>query len=131
MSDLELERSAVAPHRWVELCNAFRKKHPDEIGSLPVRAARNINLKALTANPKDNDNLSPNLFLVPGGRYILTSSLEAISVWDLGCNSLENAESAGCKLIASAEQKDGCRSRTFIVQATPDGLGLEIFLTDV
>ena len=129
MSDLELERSAVAPHRWVELCNAFRKKHPNDIGSLPVRAARNISLKALTATLEDNGD--PYFFLVPGGRYLVTSSLECISVLDLGCNSLENAESAGCKLIASAEQKDGCRSRTFRVQATPDGLGLEIFLTDV
>ena len=130
MSDLELERAAMAPHRWVELCNAFKKKHPDDFGSLPLRAARNINWNSLNTAFKNDRSHNYILFIVPGGRYLVTSSLEAISVLDLGCTSLENAKSAGCKLISSVGQKDGCRYRICLVQATPDGLGLEIFLTD-
>ena len=26
MSDLELERAAMAPHRWIKLCGAFQKQ---------------------------------------------------------------------------------------------------------
>ena len=55
----------------------------------------------------------------------MTSSDIDISVWDLGYTS-----SADCKLIASVGLEDwgiqNCRN-TFIVQATPDGMGLIIF----
>ena len=128
MSDLELERSAMAPRRWIELCNAFKEKHLNEFGTLPLRPARNINLKALTATPKDY-HASTKLFLVPGGRYLVTSSSEALSVLDLGCTSLKNAESAVCTLIASVRLKEIYGYRTCIVQATPDGMGLIIFLS--
>ena len=122
MSDLELERSAIAPHRWVELCNAFKKKHLNDFGALPPRAARNINLNALIGTPK-TDNAKTDFFIVPGGRYLVSSSRIGISVLDLGCTS--SAESADCKLIASVRLKG--YDRTCIVQATPDGVGLMIF----
>ena len=130
MSDLELERSAMAPRRWIELCDAFKKQHLNEFGTLPLRPARNINLNALTATSTGKEyHTSNELFLVPGGRYLVTSSFEALSVLDLGCTSLENAESAECKLIASVRVKIGICYKTCIVQATPDGMGLAIFLS--
>ena len=130
MSDLELERSAMAPRRWIELCNAFKKQHLNEFGTLPLRPARNINLNALTATSTGKEyHTSNELFLVPGGRYLVTSSPEDLSVFDLGCTSLENAESADCKLIASVRLEDRYFYRTCIVHATPDGMGLVIFLS--
>ena len=128
MSDLELERSAMAPRRWIELCNTFKKKYLNDFGTLPLRPARNINLNALNATPK-HDHARTQLFLVPGGRYLVTSSPEDLSVFDLGCTSLENAESADCKLIASVRLEDRYFYRTCIVHATPDGMGLVIFLS--
>ena len=128
MSDLELERSAMAPRRWIELCDAFKKQHINDFGTLPLRPVRNINLNALTATPK-HDHARTQLFLVPGGRYLVTSSPEALSVLDLGCTSLENADSADCKLIATVRLEDRYFYRTCVVQATPDGMGLVIFLS--
>ena len=60
MSDLELERSATAPHRWVELCNVSKKQHPNDFSSLPLRAGRNIDLNALTATL----NLKAHIFII-------------------------------------------------------------------
>ena len=128
MSDLELERSATAPHRWIELCNAFEKQHLNDLGEVTPRAARNIDLNSLIGAPKiDHNHRHTQLFLVPGGRYLVTSSRNSISVLDLGCTSLENAAEC-CKLIASV----GLRAydRICIVQATPDGMGLTIFLSE-
>ena len=125
MSDLELERSAMAPRRWIELCNAFKKRHLSDFGSLPLRPARNINLPVI---PNTQWQRRTKLFLVPGGRYLVSSSLLALSVFDLGCTSLENAESADCKLIATVGLRDGCYNKICMVQVTPDGMGLVIFL---
>ena len=61
------------------------------------------------------------IFIVPGGRYLVScSSNNSISVLDLGYTS-----SADCNLITSVGP-EGSRS-TCIVQATQDGMGLIIF----
>ena len=31
MSDLELERAATAPHKWIKLCGAFQEQHSNEL----------------------------------------------------------------------------------------------------
>ena len=130
MSDLELERSATAPHRWVELCNVSKKQHPNDFSSLPLRAGRNIDLNALTATLNLKAHIHhTKLYLVPGGRYLVASSPKVLFVLDLGCTS--SAESADCKLIASVELvKDGYFYRTCTVQATRDGAGLIIFSSE-
>ena len=117
MSDLEIEKTATAPRRWIDLCGALEKKHLNDPGAiLHPRATRIINDSFAT---KVNF-VTTNLFIVPGGRYLVSSSLDGISVLDLGYTS-----SADCKLIASVGPEGG--SDTCIVQATPDGMGLTIF----
>ena len=107
MSDLELERAAMAPRRWIELCSASQKQHSDD--SSDVLHPRTIRFIKGTAD---------SLFIVPGGRYLVTACL-GLFVWDLGYVS-----TVDCKLVASAGLEkyfNGCT-----VQTTPDGKGLVI-----
>ena len=120
MSDLELEKAAMAPHRWIELCSAYEKWHLNNPGVMRLRprATRVIDDSLAT---KVN-YATTEIFIVPGGRYLVCSSADGIFVLDLGYTS-----SANCKLIASVERKGrGGRGNTCIVQATPDGMGLII-----
>jgi hypothetical protein len=107
MSDLELERAAMGPHRWNELCGAFQMQHSyDTSEVLRPRTTRII---------KDMIN---ELFIVPGGRYLVTAG-NGLFVWDLGYVS-----TVDCKLVASVGQGNDFEFCT--VQATPDGKGLVI-----
>ena len=121
MSDLELEKAAMGPRRWIELCGAFEKQHLNNPGAiLRPRATRIINDLLPT---EVNYYETAEIFMVPGGRYLVTYSLDRISVLDLGYTS-----SADCKLIASVKLEGGsdfCRAHH--VQTTPDGMGLIIY----
>ena len=107
MSDLELERAAMAPRRWIELCGAFQKQHNISVMPQP-RTTRII---------KDTAN---SIFIVPGGRYLVAAGNE-LSVWDLGYVS-----TVDCKLVASVGLENNFSF--LMVQATPDGKGLVILL---
>jgi hypothetical protein len=118
MSDLELEKAAMGPRRWIELCGAYEKQHlNDPAAILCPRATRIIN----DCFPIEVDYEATDFFIVPGGRYLVSYSPDGISVLDLGYTS-----SADCKLIASVGPPEGgydiCK-----VQATPDGMGLAIY----
>ena len=118
MSDLELEQAAIAPCRWRELCATFERQHLNDPGViLCPRTTRTIkdSLPTVVNYPTITD-----LFIVPGGRYLVSTSPDGIFVWDLGYTS-----SADCKLIASVGREGG--SFCCQVQATPDGMGLTIF----
>ena len=119
MSDLELEKSAMAPRRWIELCGAF--KHPVSVnrigGILRPRATRIID----DSFPTEVNYDDTEFFIVPGGRYLLSYSPDIISVLDLGYTS-----SADCKLIASVRPEGGCDPQLCRAQATLDGMGLTI-----
>ena len=119
MSDLEIEKAAMGPRMWIELCSAYEKRHLNEPGStLCPRSTRIIN----DSFPTEVDSDSTEIFIVPGGRYLVSSASESIiSVLDLGYTS-----SSDCKLIASVEVGLPMK-HDFRVQATPDGMGLTIF----
>jgi hypothetical protein len=120
MSDLDLENAAMAPRRWIELCIAFERQHPNDPDAiLRPRTTRIIN--DLLAAPVD-EFPTTKFFVVPGGRYLVSSSdNNDISVLDLGYTS-----SADCKLIASVGPESWGSWNNCIVQATPDGMGLII-----
>jgi hypothetical protein len=108
MSDLELERAAMAPRRWIELCCAFQKQNSNEYSKmLHPRTTRII-----------NDTTNSDFIFVPGGRYLVTAG-NGLSVWDLGYVS-----TVDCKLVASVGLED--YFEFCVVQATPDGMGLVI-----
>ena len=116
MSNLELEKAAMAPRRWIELCGAFEKQHFNETSAMLCPRATRI-VKDLL--PTEDDYYDIEIFIVPGGRYLVKLSQDGISVLDLGYTS-----SADCKLIASVGPEGG--STTCMVQATEDGMGLII-----
>ena len=120
MKDLEIEKAAMGPRRWIELCGAYEKQHlndPDAI--LCPRSTRIIN-----EFPTESIDQFGLFFLVPGGRYLVKLTDGDISVLDLGYTS-----SSDCKLIASVgiNRTFSGGSAFFRVQATPDGMGLTIF----
>ena len=108
MSDLELERAAMAPRRWIELCGAFPKHHSNDSGEiLHPRTTRII-----------EHGYSSHFYIAPGGRYLVTAGV-GLYVWDLGYVS-----TVDCKLVASVGPK--IEFEFIMVQATPDGQGLVI-----
>ena len=111
MSDVELEQTAIRTRRWTTSF-ATQGLGDSEKKSFPT-TTRVIDDSLIEGEGK--------LFLVPGGRYLVGSCLVAqrLGVWDLGYLS-----SADCKLIASVESGD-CLGG---VQATPDGMGLVIYM---
>ena len=117
MSDLEIEKAAMGPRRWIELCCALEKQdHNDNGVTLRPRATRII----YDSNEFQDDF---DLFIVPGGRYLVTHSPKRISILDLGYTS-----SSDCKLIAVVGLPAN-DYEAFIIHATPDGMGLTILLS--
>ena len=119
MSDLEIEKAAMGPRRWIELCGALEKQQlNDPSATLCPRSTRIIRVDELLATKIRF--VTTEFFFVPGGRYLVSSSHDGISVWDLGYTS-----NVDCKLIASVDP--GVGSHDCMFQATPDGMGLIIF----
>ena len=110
MSDLELERAAMAPRRWIELCSASQKQHYN-VSSEMLHQRKTTKIFEEPAN---------SFFIVPGGRYLVTAC-NGLFVWDLGY-----ASTIDCKLVASAGLGDYFED--CMVQTTPDGKGLVILL---
>ena len=125
MSDLEIEKAAMGPRRWIELCGALEKQQlNDPSATLCPRSTRIIRVDELLATKIRF--VTTEFFFVPGGRYLVGSSPHGISVLDLGYTS-----SSDCKLIASVGPEGGSNITTCNVQATPDGMGLIILLSGV
>ena len=112
MSNVELEQAALAPHRWISLCSTFAKKHSNDSNAV---------LHPSTIRTIWNPHLleTKNIFLVPGGRYLVSCSSDRICVWDLGYTS-----NADPKLLASLGRNDG--TRFFAINTTEDRMGLII-----
>ena len=104
MSALGLERAAIAPRRWIELCGAFQKQHSNDSNDmLQPRTTRIIR------------NTADSLVIVPVGRYLVTSG-KGLFVWDLGYDP-----TVDCKLVASVGLEDDFEF--CMIQTNPDGTG--------
>ena len=115
MSGAELEQAVMAPYRWIKLCAAFQKQHLDDSEALLHPRTTRLTGNSIAVG----GYLNTDLFIVPGGRYLVSYSSTGIFVWDLGYTSNNN-----CKLIASLGMEHG--SFSCMVQATPDGMGLTV-----
>ena len=112
MSGAELEQAVMAPYRWIKLCAAFQKQHLDDSDAVLHPRKTRVIWDSLI-------NIATTLFIVPGGRYLVSYSSTGIFVWDLGYTSNTN-----CKLIASLGMEH--EPYFFMVKPTPDGMGLII-----
>ncbi|KAF8802596.1 hypothetical protein BYT27DRAFT_7172643 [Phlegmacium glaucopus] len=118
MSDAELECAATAPLRWIALSSS---KVRNNDGVLPPRRTRFIkNPFALMLKVPDPTGGS-DLYLVPGGRYLVTSTLDYLGVWDLGYCSDRDMSSNMKLWVAMAQYL-----ANFCVHPTLDGLGIRI-----
>ena len=117
MSDLEIEKAAMGPRRWIELCIGAYEKQVLNVDPCP-----RLLLPRTTRILFDTELYfeSTEFFIIPGGRYLVSSSPTNISVSDLGYTS-----SADCKLRASVVPEGG--SDVSMVHTTPDGMGLAIY----
>lgn len=125
MSNLELEKAAMAPRRWLNFCRSLEDIDLDD--------PKSILRPRVTPKFSDESILIRGFFIAPGGRYLViqgqssTTSPGTLFLFDLGLTS-----SADSKLIASV----GLDAKyegwiTLECQATSDGMGLIILLCNV
>lgn len=79
MSDVELEQAAMAPHRWIQRCTTFARQHSNnldaELQPITTRIIRN----PLVVPGVSSKRLL--VLLAPGGRYLISYSLNACGTW--------------------------------------------------
>jgi hypothetical protein len=81
MDLLELIRAALGPHRWNRLLTA----HHAGLGQQDEESSSQRSLEPLSsATFAPLNDLLVDRFLVPGGRYLVVWSLEALYLFDLG-----------------------------------------------
>ena len=118
MSDVELEQAALAPHRWISLCSTFAKQNPNDSEAM-LRPSK----KRIIRNPQSHQ--WTGIFLVPGGRYLVSNSSDDLCVWDLGYTS-----NADPKLLASSSLGPHAGGGSVITTTTvSDRMGLIILIT--
>ena len=81
MSDLDIEKAAMGPRRWIDLCVAFEKQHLNDPGAIICPRATRIINDSFTIQVDYENAL---FFIVPGGRYLMSYWPGCISVLDLG-----------------------------------------------
>lgn len=83
-------------------------------------------LESRMTNWAEKDNHSPfdRLALIPGGRFLITESTDAISLWDLRNNSLGYAKPFPVASITIAS------ALMMTVHPTPDGLGIRMCIAN-
>jgi len=132
MADAELERAATAPLRWIALSSS---KARNDDGVLPPRATRfikdpmgsiadGIQLPDSKYLDSHSEYVVDCLYLVPGGRYLVASGPNCLSVWDLGyvSDGMESSNGKPIKIWATTVN----HMDEFVVHPTPDGLGIRI-----
>jgi hypothetical protein len=119
----ELEHSAMSPICFTTLLKQTRKSSNNRNTILPCVSRRlPYQSPAIFDPPSDVSNI----YLVPGGRFLLTSGTEphpTISLWDVGYNAR-----APINLLPVASLVLEHAVTEFEVQATGDGLGLRVFV---
>ena len=87
MSDLENEKATMGPRRWIKLCRMYgRQSRYNHALKLSPRATRII----VDLFATEVRYAATKIFIVPGGRYLVISSPDYISVLDLGYTSSAN-----------------------------------------
>ena len=109
LSLLELEYAAMGPERWAV---AMARAHSKKLAFLPP-----YKIYKPFRPPNYLSSLCPQIFLIPGGRYLLTLCQEVIAIWDLLDTSGSPTEPLAT--ISGSFQ-------TFTVSPTSDGLGVRV-----
>lgn len=130
MSLAELEHAAMAPYKWMALSSA----RDGSASRTALNTHRMRFLSPLAAESLDSDEMDTaeeddfevrSLFLVPGGRYLVTFAWRWVCVWDIGFaphpeNDYIHRPIAMVKMDLHS---------THLVHASPDGQALRIFIS--
>ncbi|KAJ3514977.1 hypothetical protein NLJ89_g2055 [Agrocybe chaxingu] len=116
MSLLELEYAATAPRRWISLpeCSNPKEFLP------PYTTPRQVLIDLGNQEP----GIITSLYLIPGGRYLVTFAWNWIGVWDLGMTLSTCVEDFQPLAIVPVRYDS-----MFLVHPTPDGRGFRIYLS--
>ncbi|KAF8800133.1 hypothetical protein BYT27DRAFT_7175825 [Phlegmacium glaucopus] len=124
MSVAQLERAATAPLRWIALSSSKDRNnnevlHPRGIRVIedPFASTKNVQFQ----NARELRSFT-SLYLVPGGRYLVTSS-DCLGLWDLASVSDSDMTSDGKLTMWTTEIPE---FGLWCIQPTPDGLGIRI-----
>jgi hypothetical protein len=118
MSVAELERAATAPFRWIVRSSS---KDRNAHGILPSRRIQILKNSVISMMNRYVEMLDPiDVYLVPGGRYLVVGGPDCLGIWDLG----GDISSDGKPTMIWATTVN--QIRNYIVQPTPDGLGIRI-----
>ena len=140
MSVGQLERAATTPFRWIALSSKDRKDDIPSHSTNRIRidtliGTRVDDFQYLKYSDEDGDDgeglgirkfLSLSLYLVPGGRYLVTHGSHNLSVLDLGCASDEDMSSDS--RLARVWSTRVQHMKGLDVHPTPDGLGIRILI---
>ncbi|KAF8167199.1 hypothetical protein B0H34DRAFT_669698 [Crassisporium funariophilum] len=113
MSLLELESAAMGPARFTA---AIRKAHINRLAVLPSHL-----IHAPLRSPEFVSVSCKNIFLIPGGRYLVTLYLGYLEIWDLGKPGLREPIS---QLMTIHRITTSCEY--FIVHPSRGGQGVRI-----
>ncbi|KAG6815190.1 hypothetical protein H0H93_010625, partial [Arthromyces matolae] len=85
-----LEHSALAPMRFLALINDHETQKFQELKPMKIRILE-PRVDRVTANRVRE--VFKKIFLVPGGRFLMTQSQQRICVWDIGTHALDEMKS--------------------------------------
>ncbi|KAF8800147.1 hypothetical protein BYT27DRAFT_7200661 [Phlegmacium glaucopus] len=126
MSVSQLEHAATAPLRWIALSSS-KDRNNDEVlhprGTRVIENSLTSMMKALQFHDLQTGRHFSSLYLVPGGRYLVTSGPNCLGVWDLRYVSDGDMSDDGKPTMWATEINN---LLSFRVHPTPDGLGIRI-----
>lgn len=127
MSLKELESAALAPYKWRSVA-ARAYPHTQELPAHSHLFSPMASDSSATddGEPGEEDDYDlRSVFLVPGGRYLVTFAWRWIAVWDLGFSPYRGRGSF-TKVIARAKVKLHSK---YLVHASPDGRALRVLIS--
>jgi hypothetical protein len=115
MSIPELEHAASNPERW----SRYIRKHEEENDFTPPSLMRTLQFPDDLWKQRTFPRIIEQLYLVPGGRFLVTLLQGHIHIWDLGIVGIAEPKSEPIAEISS-------KGQWFSTHPSLDGEGLRI-----
>ena len=112
----DLEDAVISPMRWLSFVSNSQRTADNML--IPSQTW----ILELSELAKDPDRKSPSLYLVPGGRFLITVA-KSIALFDVSCDY------ASPRFIAETVTPFSSNRETFLVHSSTDGEGIRIFVS--
>lgn len=126
MSLKELENAALGPYKWRSVAARLYSDAQELPAHSHMFSPTTSDSSAVDdGEPGEEDDYDlRSVFLVPGGRYLVTFAWRWIAVWDLGFSPYRGRGSF-TKVIARTKVKLHSK---YLVHASPDGRALRVLI---